>query len=100
MSHQITLEELGLIPKTETPDQNKAIRKNYAFPCGGCICNHCANSVEVLKGVQRKGILIVLSVMNAGGVTGKSILTIGGTVAASIKLQMSMQIGFGKNLRL
>lgn len=46
MSHQITLEELGMIPKTEAPDQNKAMRENYAFPCGGCICNHCANSVE------------------------------------------------------
>lgn len=46
MNHQITLEELGLIPKSgEAPEQDKNIRKDYAFPCGGCICNHCANSV-------------------------------------------------------
>lgn len=44
MNHQITLEELGIIPKTE----KKYVKpqKQYAFPCGGCICNHCANSVE------------------------------------------------------
>lgn len=36
MYHQMTLEEIGLIPKS----------KDYAFPCGGCVCNHCANSVE------------------------------------------------------
>lgn len=47
MNHQITLEELGIIPKTQKDfEQGKTIRENYAFPCGGCICNHCANSVE------------------------------------------------------
>ena len=47
MSHQITLEELGRIPKSrEAPEQDKTTWKDYAFPCGGCICNHCANSVE------------------------------------------------------
>ena len=25
---------------------NTMKRSDYAFPCGGCICNHCANSVE------------------------------------------------------
>lgn len=50
MNHQITLEELGLIPKSEeAPEQNKTIRKDYAFSCGGCICNHCANSVECFE---------------------------------------------------
>lgn len=45
MNHQITLEELGLIPEQEPP---KSIEQhiNYACPCGGCICNHCANSTE------------------------------------------------------
>lgn len=23
-------------------------RVEYAFPCAGCICNHCANSVETI----------------------------------------------------
>ena len=23
-------------------------RHEYAFPCGGCICNHCANNVETI----------------------------------------------------
>lgn len=47
MNHQITLEELGIIPKLkEDLDQEKAIRRDYAFICGGCLCNHCANSVE------------------------------------------------------
>ena len=50
MNHQITLEEMGLIPKSgEAPGQDKTIRKNYVFPCGGCICNHCANSVECFE---------------------------------------------------
>lgn len=47
MNHQITLEEIGLIPKQEkVSEQGGPLRKVYAFPCGGCICNHCANSVE------------------------------------------------------
>lgn len=44
MIHQITLEELGLIPKTEKSVWN--LKNHYAYPCGGCICHHCANSVE------------------------------------------------------
>ncbi len=44
MTHQITLEELGFIPKTKK--EYTEPKKQYAFPCGGCICNHCANSVE------------------------------------------------------
>ena len=44
MNHQITLEELGFIPKTEK--EYIEPKKQYACPCGGCICNHCANSVE------------------------------------------------------
>lgn len=27
---------------------NTMKRSDYAFPCGGCICNHCANSVETI----------------------------------------------------
>lgn len=48
MNHQITLEELGLIPKQEAVQKKEYAepQKQYAFPCGGCICNHCANSVE------------------------------------------------------
>jgi hypothetical protein len=46
MNHQITLEELGIVPKLE---QDKRIEPiNYAFPCGGCLCNHCANNVECM----------------------------------------------------
>lgn len=44
MNHQITLEELGMIPKQELPEAVKHI--DYAIPCAGCICNHCANNVE------------------------------------------------------
>ena len=45
MNHQITLEELGIISKLQ---QSKRTEQciNYACPCGGCLCNHCANSVE------------------------------------------------------
>ncbi len=48
MNHQITLEELGLIPKQEKEQERGYAepKKQYAFPCGGCVCNHCANSVE------------------------------------------------------
>lgn len=44
MNYQITLEELGLIPKSRK--EYIEPKKQYASPCGGCICNHCANSVE------------------------------------------------------
>ena len=43
-AHQITLQELGIIPKE--PKRKEEVRKQYAFPCGGCVCNHCANNVE------------------------------------------------------
>ncbi len=46
MNHQITLEELGIIPEQKPEKVIEHI--NYAFPCGGCVCNHCANSVECL----------------------------------------------------
>lgn len=46
MNHQITLEELGMIPPTPEPPK-KAI-STAANPCGDCICNHCANSTECL----------------------------------------------------
>ncbi len=46
MNHQITLEELGVIPKQEK--EYVVPKKQYASHCGGCICNHCANSVECI----------------------------------------------------
>lgn len=46
MNHQITLEELGIIPKSPKQEPVRDVRKYYAYPCGGCICDHCANSVE------------------------------------------------------
>lgn len=45
-AHQITLQELGYIPKE--PEQKSGSQKQYAFPCAGCICNHCANNVETI----------------------------------------------------
>ena len=39
MYKQITMEDLGLIPKTVD-------RKQYVSPCGGCICQHCINNVD------------------------------------------------------
>lgn len=46
MYHQITLEESGLIPRQELPVEKKTDRSRYASFCGGCICEHCANSME------------------------------------------------------
>lgn len=47
MNHQITLEELGIISVQEKECcHDSTDRSKYAFFCGGCICNHCANSVE------------------------------------------------------
>lgn len=43
-AHQITLQELGIIPKE--PERKEEVRKRYTFPCGGCVCTHCANNVE------------------------------------------------------
>ena len=43
-AHQITLQELGIIPKE--PEQKEEVRKQYVFPCAGCVCSHCANNVE------------------------------------------------------
>lgn len=40
-NHQITLEELGIIPK-------QVDRSRYATPCGGCICDHCSNNVDCM----------------------------------------------------
>lgn len=44
---QITFEELGMIP--EQVDRSK-----YATPCGGCICNHCANNVDCMDRVKNE----------------------------------------------
>lgn len=29
-------------------------RSEYAFLCGGCICNHCANNVETIDNCTRE----------------------------------------------
>lgn len=42
MNYQITLEELGLIPK----QVGQVDRSIYATSCGGCICEHCSNNVD------------------------------------------------------
>ena len=44
MSHQITLEELGMIPPT--PELQKTAASTTITPCADCICNHCANCTE------------------------------------------------------
>lgn len=49
MSHQITLEDLGIIPK-------QIDRSIYAYPCGGCICDHCANNINCEDSVESPGI--------------------------------------------
>jgi len=47
MNHQITLEELGIIPRQEQPSTEEKIdRSQYGFFCAHCICRHCANNVE------------------------------------------------------
>lgn len=49
MSHQLTLEEFGINLKEDSASAKKRIHeKIYASPCGGCICEHCANSVECI----------------------------------------------------
>lgn len=47
MYHQITFEELGMIPRYENR------KKHYTTPCGGCICNHCANNVDCIDPKSR-----------------------------------------------
>lgn len=49
MNHQITLEELGIITEQKTCE-----RKQYATPCGGCICNHCLNNVDCIDHMEIK----------------------------------------------
>lgn len=44
MYHQITLEELGMIPPV--PENHQKVTSATAIPCYDCICNHCANSTE------------------------------------------------------
>lgn len=48
MNHQITLEELGLIPSLQKKTSATMQKKTSAtiIPCYDCICNHCANCVE------------------------------------------------------
>ncbi len=45
MNHQITLEELGIIP-SPAPETPKKVVSTAAMPCFDCICNHCANCTE------------------------------------------------------
>ena len=44
MNHQMTLEELGMIP--QILEKSKKDVSTAAIPCFDCICNHCANSTE------------------------------------------------------
>ena len=44
--HQMRLDEFGIITEDLTSKQKQIHKRMYACPCGGCICNHCANSVE------------------------------------------------------
>lgn len=44
MYHQITLEELDMIPPV--PESHPKVTSTTAIPCYDCICNHCANSTE------------------------------------------------------
>lgn len=44
MNHQITLEELGIIPPAPEPPK-KAV-STATIPCFDCICHHCANCTE------------------------------------------------------
>lgn len=49
MNHQITLEELGIIPsQIEKKSESKVDHSKYACPCGGCICGHCSNNVDCM----------------------------------------------------
>lgn len=43
MNHQITLEEVGIIPTSEPPQKTAS---TAIIPCYDCICNHCANNPE------------------------------------------------------
>ena len=45
MNHQITLEELGIIPRQI---DSKVDRSRYASPCGSCVCEHCSNNVDCM----------------------------------------------------
>lgn len=45
MNHQITLEELGIIPPPAPGTPKKAV-STAVMPCFDCICNHCANCTE------------------------------------------------------
>lgn len=75
MNHQITLEELGIIPKSkEVQKPKKAIQRDYAFPCGGCICNHCANSVECFDECTGEADFGCFSCDECSGWDGKEIL--------------------------
>jgi len=46
MNHQITLEELGIIPSLPPSAEEKIDRSKYGSFCALCICQHCANNVE------------------------------------------------------
>lgn len=56
--HQITLEEVGIIP------EKKYSRKQYATPCGGCICNHCANNVDCIDHMEKDELMKAYACFN------------------------------------
>jgi hypothetical protein len=46
MYHQLTLEDLGMVPKQKKIQEHISKISNTVIPCGDCICNHCSNNVE------------------------------------------------------
>lgn len=64
MSHQMTLEELGIIPR-------QVGRSQYACFCGGCICNHCANSVECIDNCTGEAVFGCFTCDDCKGWDGK-----------------------------
>ncbi|MFQ7535918.1 MAG: hypothetical protein ACLRL6_00305 [Clostridium sp.] len=46
---------------------NTMKRSDYAFPCGGCMCNHCANSVETIDNCTGEAKNLASYAMSADG---------------------------------
>lgn len=87
MNHQITLEELGMIPPTPEPPK-KAV-STAAIPCFDCICNHCANCT-VVTDAQEKWTSRVMCARTVSTMTGK-VGICGGASAIGIKSRIRMQ---------
>lgn len=49
--------QLSFLDEQQEPTESKETYKNYACPCGGCVCNTCVNNVDcttVKKGEQKE----------------------------------------------